>query len=368
MTAPFRFDMRTALVHGPGAIQQLGALSKELRFHRTLLVTDSGLVAAGHAVRAEALLNDAGVEVFSFHDFGENPDSRMVEHGRVFAEKSRVDSIVALGGGSSLDCAKGINFVLSSGGRIHDYWGHGKATKPMLPMIGVPTTTGTGSEAQSYALISDAETHRKMACGDDGAAFRIAVLDPELAATQPLRVRAVTGYDAISHAVETWVTTKRSSISSCFSREAWRLLHGSYERAVAGASDMETISAMQLGSFYAGLAIENSMLGAAHACANPLTQQYGTVHGVAIGLMLSHVVTWNAVAVRSEYDELHPGLAARVRDLARSAGLPVSLREANVPVADLPVLARQAAEQWTGRFNPRPFDVRAAEEIYESAW
>jgi alcohol dehydrogenase len=121
-----------------------------------------------------------GIVVIPFHDFATNPDTSMVERGRSFAVTQGIDSIVALGGGSSMDCAKGINFVLTNGGRMQDYWGYGKATQPLLPMIGVPTTSGTGSEAQSYALISDVETHVKMACGDPKAAFRVAILDPEL--------------------------------------------------------------------------------------------------------------------------------------------------------------------------------------------
>ena len=149
----------------------------------------------------------------------------MVEAGRQIAATAAVDSIVALGGGSSLDCAKGINFVLTNGGTMRDYWGFGKAPKPMLPSIGIPTTAGTGSEAQSYALISDAETHAKMACGDPKAAFRIAILDPQLTVTQPRPVTAVAGYDALSHAVETFVTTKRTVLSDLFA--ARRLVAGS---------------------------------------------------------------------------------------------------------------------------------------------
>src|SRR5262249_23950994 len=145
-----------------------------------------------------------------------------------------VDSIIGLGGGSSMDCAKAINFVLTNGGRIQDYWGHGKADRPMLPMIGIPTTAGTGSEAQSYALISDSSTHVKMACGDAKAAFRVAILDPELTVSEPEAVRAASGYDAISHAVESYVSTARTPVSGLFALEAWRLLSGAYERALVG--------------------------------------------------------------------------------------------------------------------------------------
>jgi len=368
MPASFRFEMRPVLVCGPGSIGQLGSLAKDLGFTRTLAVSDPGLVAAGHAARIEAILAESGITAVPFHDFDENPDSRMIENGRAFAAAQAVDSIVALGGGSSLDCAKGINFVLTNGGRIHDYWGQGKASRAMLPSIGIPTTTGTGSEAQSHALLSDADGHRKMACGDAKAVFRVAILDPEVALSQPRQVRAVTGYDAISHAVESLVSTKASPLSRCFAREAWRLLNASFEQALRRDDDVEGIAAMQLGAFYAGLSIENSMLGAAHACANPLTERYGTVHGVAIAHMLPHVVEWNSDAVGAEYRDLHPDLASRLKDLARAANLPGSLRQAGVPEADIPLLATGAAEQWTGNFNPRPFDAEAARSLYERAW
>ena len=151
----------------------------------SLLVADPGIVAAGYASRVAALLESAGLDVVTFHEFGENPDSEMVARGRDVAAPHAIDVIVALGGGSSLDCAKGINFVLTNGGTVTDYKGYGKASKPMLPMLAVPTTAGTGSEAQSYAVLSDAETHTKMACGAPGAAFRVAVLDPELTVTAP---------------------------------------------------------------------------------------------------------------------------------------------------------------------------------------
>ena len=163
---PFDFQLRTRVVFGEGALARLGDLARELSFTRTLIVADRGIVAAGHVDRAAASLHAAGIAPAFFHDFDANPDSRMVEAGRAQAAASAIDSIVAIGGGSSLDCAKGINFVLTNGGAMRDYWGFGKASRPMLPSIGIPTTAGTGSEAQAYALVSDAETHAKLACGD----------------------------------------------------------------------------------------------------------------------------------------------------------------------------------------------------------
>src|SRR6185369_10149156 len=289
----FDFQPRTRVVFGAGAINELGKLAVELGFRRTLLVADHGLLASGHVDEALAPLRAVGVEVIRFHDFEANPDTRMIEAGRAFVAAQNIDSIIGLGGGSSMDCAKGINFLLTNGGRMADYRGFGKAKHPMLPMIGIPTTAGTGSEAQTYALISDADTHIKMACGDPKAAFRVALLDPALTVSQPRSITASSGFDALAHAVETYVTTKRTPLSEIFSREAWQLLEGSYERVLAQPDDLAARGAMQLGAFYAGVAIENSMLGATHACANPLTARYGTAHGEAIAMLLQSVVRWN---------------------------------------------------------------------------
>src|ERR687889_80034 len=176
----FDFQPRTRVIFGAGVVERLGELARELNFRRTLLVADHGLVASGHVNEAVEPLQNAGVEIIRFHDFESNPDSRMVENGTTFAAPLNIDSIIGLGGGSSLDCAKGINFLLTNGGSIGDYRGYGKAATPLLPMIGIPTTAGTGSEAQSYAVIADAQTHMKMACGDPSAAFRVALLDPSL--------------------------------------------------------------------------------------------------------------------------------------------------------------------------------------------
>src|SRR5438034_1377765 len=220
----FDFQPRTRVIFGNGALQGLGPLAREVGFRRTLLVTDRGLVAAGHADQTADLLKRSGIEVESFTNFDVNPNSAVIETGSAVAAPLEVDSIIGLGGGSSLDCAKGINFLLTNGGRMQDYHGYGKTTKPMLPMIGIPTTAGTGSEAQSYAVISDPVTHVKMACGDPGAAFRVTILDPTLLVSAPRAVIAQAGYDAISHAVESYVTKRRTPVSQSFSREAFRLL------------------------------------------------------------------------------------------------------------------------------------------------
>ena len=377
----FDFQPLTRVVFCPGSLVRLGEWVRELGGTRVLLVTDPGLEAAGHPQRALAALDDTGLEVLLFDGVEENPTTRHVENGTAFAQGQGIDCIVAIGGGSSMDCAKGINFLLNNGGSMADYKGFGKATTPMLPSIGVPTTAGTGSEAQSYALIAEEATHMKMACGDRKAAFRLAVLDPEVTVSQPPQVTAITGIDALSHALESYVTTKRNPLSQTFGRQAWQLLEANLETVMREPGNLEARGAMQLGAHFAGLAIENSMLGACHACANPLTAHYGLTHGIAIGILLPHVIRFNAPVVGSLYGELaregclsngdlsvaSESLAARITDLLSLAGLPRTLSACGVSAGILPVLAEEAAQQWTGKFNPRPVAEVELLNLYQAA-
>lgn len=378
----FDYEPRTRIVFGSGSLNRLGELASAAAAKRVLLVTDKGLAAAGHEARAVASLQESGIDITIFDDVHANPTTKDVERGLQVARQHEIDLIVGLGGGSSMDCAKGINFLLTNGGKMEDYWGVGKATQPMLPMIAVPTTSGTGSEAQSFALIANAETHMKMACGDKKAACRIALLDPELTVTMPASVTAVTGIDAISHAVETYVTTKRNTVSQLFSRRAWSLLAKSFPRVLEEPSDLEARGGMLVGAHFAGAAIENSMLGATHALANPLSAHFGLTHGVAIGVMLPHVVRFNASVVGNLYEDLasdaglcESGDQSAIEHLARYLtsvvegwGLPTSLEECHVRSDLIPTMAEEAAKQWTGTFNPRPVDVNSLKELYECAF
>jgi alcohol dehydrogenase len=364
---PFDFRPRTRVLFGAGEFARLGEVARELGGTKCLLVADRGLIDCGYVQDATRSLKARRMDVTAFHDFEPGPTDKMVQAGATAA--ANIDLIVALGGGSTLDCAKAINFLVSNGGAIKDYWGYGKAPRPMLPMVAVPTTAGTGSEAQTYAVITDSETGVKMACGDNKAAFRAAILDPKLTVTLPKQLTAATGYDAISHAVETLVSTRRTALSECFSRSAWRLLNSNLERVLRTPEDLDARGAMLIGAHFGGLAIENSMLGATHACATPLTTQFNIPHGVAIALVLAEVVDWNRPVAGHYYDELTSGdLAKRLRELAEIAELPATLRDASVPQEALPRLAEEAGSQWTGKFNPRTFDKAAALEIYQSAY
>ena len=382
----FDYQPRTRIIFGLNSVDSVGELARELGARTVLVVTDPGIVTAGHADRVEHILQSCGLGVVVFDEVRENPTTRDVDQCLAVAKSAGIDTIVGLGGGSSMDTAKGCNFLLTNGGRMKDYWGVSKAGRPMLPFIAIPTTAGTGSECQSAALIADERTHQKMACLDPKAAARIAVLDPVLTVSQPPLVTAHTGIDAIAHAVETAVTKKRNNLSLMFSHESFKLTVPSFPRVLSNPKDIEARGRMLLGAALAGTAIENSMLGAAHAAANPLTAHYGIVHGEAVGVLLPHVVRFNAKdnAVKRAYAELASApeiacvsdglgsaaeaLVARLESLLNSAQIARSLADLGVARSKIKNLAEEAARQWTASFNPRGVSTRDFEGLYRAAF
>jgi len=384
--AAFDHQPRTRLVFGVNALERVGELARELEARRVLLVSDAGIKKAGHVERAREYLLKAGLELFLFDNVVENPTTTCVEACLEVARREHIDTFVALGGGSSLDTAKGCNFLLSNGGEMKDYWGVGKATKPMLPLIAIPTTAGTGSECQSAALIADPETHQKMACLDPKAAARIAILDPTLTLSLPRHVTACTGIDAIAHVVETAVTRKRNGMSLMCSHEAVKLTLPNLPRIFENPDDLEARGRMLLGAAFAGLAIENSMLGAAHSAANPLTAHYGIVHGQAVGMMLPHVVRFNGqdpealvaygqlasapeiTRISHGLDEALDALVEYLEHLLDIAGMPRTLSACGVKESMIPTLAEEASRQWTASFNPRTIQAADFRKLYEAAF
>ena len=383
--AEFDYQPRVRLIFGSGSSMRAGHLARDEGARRVLLVTDPGIVAAGHAGRIQGYLEAAGLTVTVFDQSDENPTTgtiaRCVEAGR----REKFDFIIAVGGGSSMDTAKGANFILTNGGEIRDYWGWNKAAKPMLPFIAIPTTAGTGSECQCYALIAEENTHAKMACGDPKAAARLAILDPELTLSQPRSVTAFAGIDTITHAVESAVTKKRNALSHMYSHEAFMLAMASFPQVLQSPEDLEARSRMQLAAAFAGIAIVNSMLGAAHSAANPLTAHYNLAHGLAVGMMLPHVIRYNAEdpKARRAYAELAsaPELACvsegedyavevlvrHIEALLDLAQYPKSLADCGLKKSDIPTLADEAARQWTATFNPRPITAEGFRQLYSAA-
>ncbi|MEM9828315.1 MAG: iron-containing alcohol dehydrogenase [Planctomycetota bacterium] len=393
---PFDFYPRTRLVFGPGTVHSVGEHASQLGLRRLLLVCDPGIMATPHPQTVIESLKAAGITVETFSDFGQNPSTVMVDRGVAAAAAYQPDGLIGLGGGSSMDCCKGINFVFSCGGTMSDYKGIGKATSDLLPLIAIPTTAGTGSEVQSFAIISDPETHVKMACGDKRAAPKVSILDPELTLSQPPQVTRLTAIDAVSHALETYVSKRRNEISKTFSRQAFGLLGSAIETVFIQPDDLAARSAMLLGASLSGLAIENSMLGAAHATANPLTARHDVVHGQAVGLMLPAVIRLNATRFPDAYAELlreiEPSttsagasdanasspaassplaadrLAWHVSRWVELAGLKTKLVDLGIAEASIDDMVPEALEQWTGTFNPVALDADVVRKLYQESF
>jgi len=366
------FDARPSprLLFGPGRLSELPECVHSLGSTHALIVTDPGIVAAGHVARATAFLTAAGIHTTVFEGSHINPTESDIDACRDFAKSINPDILIGLGGGSSMDTAKGCNFLLHNPGRMAHYKGYGLAKNAMLPFIAIPTTAGTGSECQSYAIVSRDDSHEKMACGDPKALARIAILDPELSASQPHPVATLTALDALSHALESAVCTKRNPVSSAYSAEAFRLIASAIHAILDGAADLETRGRMLLGAALAGSAIENSMLGAAHATANPLTAHFDIPHGHAVTLMLPHVVRLN---------HTDPQIASIYQKLARSLDVPLidwlektisraDLPESTIDPTSIPDLAQDATRQWTGHFNPIPLDAATYTTLYQNAF
>ena len=368
---------------GVGCSEEVGKHAKSLGTH-ALVVTDPGVMSAGHPQKIIASLEDAGVKAHLFEGTVENPTDSSVQECARKVESLGIDLIVGVGGGSSLDTAKGANFILTNGGTMKDYWGVGKATNPLLPMIAIPTTAGTGSECQSYALISEDRTHQKMACGTPSALPRITLLDPQLTLSQPFTVSTATGMDALAHTLESAVCTKRNLLSRRHAAMGFTLLVQNLKTVFEEPDNLTARHSVLLGAAHAGAAIERSMLGAAHALANPLTARKGVIHGRAVGLTLPAVLAYN---------QQDPVVGAIYADLARIAGLadasasdqkathlllekvlhlrilaklPMRLSEVGSEHSDLEQLAKDAAEQWTGTFNPRKVGESEFYKIYQS--
>ena len=356
---PFDFRPRTRILFGAGEFARLGEVAREQNATRCLVLASQASVDTGHAQEAVRSLKARRMDVFAFHDFTANPTVAMVEAAREYAGPQGINLVVGLGDGDALDFAKAVNVVISNGGSIRDYRGYGNVPKPLLPMIAVPTVAGPGNEAQTNTAICDSEDGSKVICGDPKIFFRTAVLDAKLTLGQPAAFTSANGYDALARAVETLFSTRRTPISECFSREAYRLLDSGFGRALRAPEDLEARSAMLLGAHFAGLAVEYSALGPAHACAQPLVKNYKLLPGAALALTLVAALDWM---------EEGADLAPRLRHLAAAAGLPASLSDAAVPEQVLPRLAEEAAIQWTGRFSSRHFDAPAALEIYRAAY
>lgn len=368
---------------GPGALKDLGEELKELPYKKALFVTDKVLVKIGVAQKVADVLKESGVEVVIFDNVQPNPTVKNVNNGLKILKENDCDFILTLGGGSPQDCGKAIGILANNGGDIKDYDGIHKSEKVSLPIIAINTTAGTASEVTINYVITDVKRQVKMVMVDKNCLVSIAVNDPELMLGKPADLTAATGMDALTHAIETYVTKGAFGWSDALALEAIKLISQSLEQAVHNGSDLEARSKMAWGQFIAGQAFSNAGLGFVHSMAHQLGGMYDLPHGVANAVLLPHVEKFNipscanklkkvaramGIGVLDMSDEEGANAAIEaIRKLSKAVGIPSGLKELGVKEEDFEVMAQNAiADVCTGG-NPKDVTVEDAIAIYKVA-
>jgi len=364
----FLFSIPTAVHFGPGSAARLGEEVRRLGAGRVLLVHDRGVMAAGLIDPLLATLAAAGIDVSRYDDVPPNPSDHAVEATAAAARAGAVEAIVAVGGGSAIDAAKAANILLANPGPIAAYEGIDRVARPGLPLVALPTTAGTASEVTAFTIVTDTARHRKMVIGGCGIAPTVALADPLLTRTLPPALTAATGLDALTHAIEAYVSTAASPPADALALDAIRRIAVALPRAFADGADIAARSDMLLGSMMAGFAFNAAGLGLVHALAHPLGARFGLAHGTANAIALAPVMAYNSATAPGRYRAVAAALGVAVDDLddddaaqaaaARVAALVValaipSLGQCGVTPADLPQLVEDALTEPSIAFNPR---------------
>ncbi len=368
---------------GPGALNDLGEELKELPYKKALFVTDKILVKIGVANKVLEVLKASGIEVVVFDNVQPNPTVENVNEGLKLLKDNSCDLILTLGGGSPQDCGKAIGILAANGGNIEDYEGIHKSKNKSLPIIAINTTAGTASEVTINYVITDVKRHIKMVMVDKNCLVSIAVNDPELMLGKPADLTAATGMDALTHAIETYVTKGAFGWSDALALEAIKLISSSLEQAVKDGSDIEARSKMAWGQFIAGQAFSNAGLGFVHSMAHQLGGMYDLPHGVANAILLPHVEKFNIPACAPKLKKVARAMGVGVLDmsdveganaaieaikkLSRSVGIPSGLRELGVKEEDFEIMAQNALEDVCTGGNPREVTIEDTIELYRSA-
>ena len=353
-------------------------------FRRALIVTDAGLAKAGVAAKIAGLLAERDIDSVLFDGARANPGIANVEQGLALLKAGQCDFVVSLGGGSPHDCAKGIALCATNGGRISDYEGVDQSTKPQLPLIAINTTAGTASEMTRFCIITDEARHVKMAIVDRNVTPLLSVNDPALMVGMPKALTAATGMDALTHAIEAYVSTAASPITDACALKAIELISVNLRQAVADGGDLTARENMAYAQFLAGMAFNNASLGYVHAMAHQLGGFYDLPHGVCNAVLLPHVLSFNASVCAERLRDVARAMGvdvqgmsaeqgsvaaiAAIRSLARDIDIPAGLSLLGAREKDIPVLASNALKDACGLTNPRPASQKEIEGIFASAF
>ncbi|GAB2889903.1 L-threonine dehydrogenase [Microvirgula curvata] len=347
---------------GAGCLPQAMDTMKADGFRKALVVTDKGLVKAGLAARVVDLLKQAGIQSVLFDGVQPNPTSTNVNAGLALLKENQCDVVVSLGGGSSHDCAKGIALVAENGGKIQDYEGLDKSSRPQLPLVAINTTAGTASEMTRFTIITDESRHIKMVIVDKHTTPILSVNDPETMVGMPASLTAATGMDALTHAIEAYVSTLATPITDACALKAVSLIADHLRPAVKDGTDMDAREQMAYAQFLAGMAFNNASLGYVHAMAHQLGGLYDLSHGICNAILLPHVQEFNAKAAGNRLADVALALGEKeasaeaalraIRRLSADIGIPTGLKVLGVKAEDIPELARNALKDACGLTNP----------------
>lgn len=380
----YGYYMPTVNLMGAGAVQQAGKQAKILGGKVAFLVTDDFLNKSGMAKQIADIVEAEGVKVVIYPGAEPNPTDKNVHDGVALFEKEGCNMIISLGGGSSHDCAKGIGLVAGNGGKIHDFEGVDKSEKPMVPMIAINTTAGTASEMTRFCIITDTSRHIKMAIVDWHTTPNVSINDPLLMMGMPASLTAATGMDALTHAVEAYVSTAATPVTDSAALMAIKLISKYLRRAVANGSDFEARDQMAYAQFMAGMAFNNASLGYVHAMAHQLGGFYNLPHGVCNAVLLPHVSRFNLIGnverfvdIAEAMGENVRGLSARdaaekalsaISTLSKDVNIPSGLTELGVKEEDLKLMAENAMKDACSLTNPRLAKLDDVIQIYKNAF
>lgn len=379
----FGFYIPTISLMGVGSVKEAGPQVKNLGGNKALIVTDQGLSGMGMADKIKGMIEESGVQAIIFDGAEPNPTDINVHDGLKIYQDNKCDCIVSLGGGSSHDCAKGIGIVSTNGGHIRDYEGVDKSSKAMPPFVAINTTAGTASEMTRFCIITNTSNKVKMAIVDWRVTPNIAINDPVMMAGMPPALTAATGMDALTHAVEAYVSTIATPVTDACALMAIKLISENLRNAVANGADMEARDNMAYAEYLAGMAFNNASLGYVHAMAHQLGGFYNLPHGVCNAILLPAVESYNLISNPKRFADIAvamgeniQGLSVRdaadkalaaIRRLSADIGIPSGLAELGVKEEDLEVMSKNAMKDACGLTNPRAVTLQDVIGIYKTA-
>jgi len=372
------------IIHGAGARHLAGCYARNMGATRVLVVSDAGVVAAGWTAEVVGLLEREGIRTTLYADVSPNPRTSEVAAGARACVEASCDGIVAVGGGSAMDCAKGIGIVVADARPLVEFEGVDRIESPIPPLLCVPTTCGSAADVSQFAIFTDRELRQKFAVVSKAIVPDVSLVDTEVTRTLPAGVVACTAVDALVHGLEAFVSNASSPLTDGFALSAIGRVAENLPAALRDPPDLEARAQLMLASLEAGLAFSNASLGAVHAMAHAVGGLADNAHGEANAMLVEHVTAFNYASCAERLDRVAARLGADLGGLGadarrdaliealarvkRAAGLTLRLRDRGVARADLRALARSAVADPCMATNPRPMSPRDVEVVYERAW